>query len=71
MDWYRGPSVDQYIEKFTTEEDGHLAIENDILLGYDFFVSEGKYTAEQRDAWLNAHRVDNSVALAVKELLGR
>lgn len=48
---YRGPSVDQYIEKFTTEEDGHLAIENDILLGYDFFVSEGKYTAEQRDAW--------------------
>lgn len=71
MNWYRGPSVDQYIEKFTTEEDGHLAIENDILLGYDFFVSEGKYTAEQRDAWLNAHRVDNSVALAVKELLGR
>ena len=40
-------------------------------VGYDFFVSEGKYTAEQRDAWLNAHRVDNSVALAVKELLGR
>lgn len=69
MNWYRGPSVDQYIEKFTTEEDGHLAIENDILLGYDFFVSEGKYTAEQRDTWLNAHRVDNSVALAVKELL--
>ena len=71
MQWYRGPSVDQFLEKFTTEEDGHLAIENDILLGYDFFVSEGKYTAEQRDAWLSAHRVDNSVALAVKDLLGK
>lgn len=71
MNWYRGPSVDLFIEKFTTEADGHLAIENDILLGYDFFVSEGKYTTEQRDAWLAGNRVDNSVALAVKELLGR
>lgn len=69
--WYRGPSVDQYLDKFTTEENGNLKIVNDILLGYDFFVSEGKYTAEQRDTWLNGNRVDNSVALAVKDLLGR
>ena len=69
--WYRGPSVDLFLEKFTTEENGNLKIVNDILLGYDFFVSEGKYTAEQRDTWLNGNRVDNSVALAVKDLLGK
>lgn len=72
INWYRGPSVDEYIAKFTTVADnGLLEIENDILLGYDFFVSEGKYTTEQRDTWLNDHRVDNSVALAVKEMLGK
>lgn len=72
MDWYRGPTVDEYLDKFTTTDDnGYLTIENDILLGYDFFVSEGKYTAEQRETWLSDHRVDNSVALAVKDLLGK
>ncbi len=78
IQWYRGPSVDQYLEKFLgegREDEGAgrklLPIEEDILLGYDFFVSEGKYTAEQRNTWLKDARVDNSVALAVKELLGR
>ncbi len=78
MQWYRGPSVDEYLEKFLGEgrdDEGAgrklLPIEEDILLGYDFFVSEGKYTAEQRDTWLKDQRVDNSVALAVKELLGK
>lgn len=76
--WYRGPSVDQFLEKFTGEGAmdeavgrNLLPIEEDILLGYDFFVSEGKYTVEQRNTWLSDGRVDNSVALAVAELLGK
>ena len=78
MQWFRGPSVDEYIEKFTgegAEDEGAgrnlLPIEEDILLGYDFFVSEGKYTLDQRNQWLQDQRVDNSVAHAVKEMLGK
>lgn len=78
IEWYRGPSVDEFLEKFTGEGAMDeivgrklLPIEEDILLGYDFFVSEGKYTVEQRNAWLNDGRVDNSVALAVAEMLGK
>lgn len=80
MEWYRGSSVDEYIEKFTkaspddaglyTKRD-LLQIEKDVLMGFDFFVSEGKYTAEDRTKFLDDQRIDNSVALAVKEMLGK
>ena len=76
--WYAGPTVDEYIASFTTEGAydeaagrNLLPVEEDILEGYDFFVNEGKYTADQRAAWLADGRVNNSVALAVKEMLGR
>ncbi|HIS67077.1 MAG TPA: ABC transporter substrate-binding protein [Candidatus Scatomorpha merdipullorum] len=78
VEWYAGPTVDEFIERFTTEgeyneEAGRnlLLVEEDILQGYNFFLNEGNYTVEQRAAWLKDGKVDNSVALEVKELLGR
>ena len=80
MEWYRGSTVDEYIEIFTkTSPDDAglytsrdlLQMEKDILTGFDFFVSEGKYTPEDRTKFLDDQRVDNSVALAVKEMLGK
>ena len=76
--WYNGPTVDEYISKFTTEgayDEGAgrnlLVVEEEILNGYDFFVNEGKYTTDQRTTWLKDGKVDNSVAIAVKEMLGK
>ncbi|MBS6396630.1 MAG: ABC transporter substrate-binding protein [Clostridiales bacterium] len=80
MDWYHGPTVDEWIELFTktspddaglyTERD-LLQAEKDILVGLDFFISEGKYTNEDRTKYLDEQRIDPSVALAAKELLGK
>lgn len=77
-EWWAGPTVDEYIASFTTEgeEDASagrklLKVEEDILEGYDFFMSEGKYTEEQRAAWLNDGKVNASVAARVAELLGK
>lgn len=80
MNWYRGSTVDEFIALFTeTSPDDAglytsrdlLQIEKDVLSGYDFFISEGKYTADDRIAMLDNERVDNSVALRVKEMLGK
>lgn len=79
MQWYRGSTVEEYVELFThtaPDETGIytardlLDIENNLLVGYDFFVSEGKYTEADREQFLDENRVDNSVALRVAELLG-
>lgn len=80
MDWYRGPTVDEFINIFTeTAPDDAglytsrdlLKAERDILVGLDFFIAEGKYTNEDRTRYLDECRIDPSVALAVKELLGK
>ncbi len=80
MDWYRGPSVDEWIELYTkTSPDDAglytsrelLQAEKDILVGLDFFISEGKYTNEDRTRYLDDQRIDPSVAQAAKELLGK
>lgn len=80
MEWYRGPTVDEWIELFTkTSPDDAglyktrdlLQAEKDILIGLDFFISEGKYTNEDRTRYLDDNRIDPSVALAAKELLGK
>ena len=80
MEWYRGPSVDEWIALYTeTSPDDAglytsrdlLQAEKDILVGLDFFISEGKYTNEDRARYLDDQRIDPSVALAAKELLGK
>ncbi len=80
IEWYRCPTVDEYIELFTktspddaglyTERD-LLQAEKDILVGIDFFISEGKYTAQDRVDFLDNNRISNELALAVKDMLGR
>lgn len=80
MEWYRGPSVDEWISLFTeTSPDDAglytkrdlLQAEKDILVGVDFFISEGKYTNEDRERYLDDNRIDPSVAVAAQELLGK
>lgn len=77
VEWFAGPTLDEYLTSWTTEgeyneEAGRnlLLVEEDVLAGYNFFLSEGKYTAEQRAAWLADMKVDNTIALAVAELVG-
>lgn len=80
MEWYRGYSVDQFIDVFTKESKDAaglytkrnlLQIEKDVLSGFDFFVSEGKYTAADRNMILDQKRITNEVALKVKSMLGK
>jgi ABC-type nitrate/sulfonate/bicarbonate transport system substrate-binding protein len=80
MDWYAGPTVDEWIALYTeTSPDDAglytsrdlLEAEKSILVGLDFFISEGKYTNEDRTRFLDDQRIDPSVALAAKELLGK
>ena len=80
MEWYRGPSVDEWIKLYTeTSPDDAglytkrdlLQAEKDILIGVDFFINEGKYTNEDRERYLDDNRIDPSVAVAAKELLGK
>lgn len=80
MQWYRGPTVDEWIALYTeTSPDDAglytkrdlLQAEKDILIGLDFFISEGKYTNEDRARYLDENRIDPSVAMAVKDLLGK
>jgi ABC-type nitrate/sulfonate/bicarbonate transport system substrate-binding protein len=80
MDWYRGPTVDEWISLFTeTSPDDAglytkrelLKAEKAILVGLDFFISEGKYTNEDRTRYLDDQRIDPTVALKAKEILGK
>ena len=80
IDWYCCPTVDEYIKIFTeTSPDDAglytsrdlLQAEKDILVGIDFFISEGKYTPQDRIDFLDNNRISGEVALAVKDLLGR
>ena len=80
MQWYAGPTVDEFINIFTeTAPDAAgkytarelLKAERDILVGLDFFIAEGKYTDADRTRYLDECRIDPSVAMAVKEMLGK
>lgn len=52
--------------KYTTRD--LLQAEKDILVGMDFFISQGKYTEDQRNTILDGGLVDSSVALAAAKL---
>lgn len=79
MDWYRGPTTEEWIELYTkTSPDDAglytsrdlLEVEKDIMLGLDFFISQGNYSNEDRTQFLDDQRIDPSVALAAAEVLG-
>jgi hypothetical protein len=46
-----------------------MQAEKDILVGLDFFIGEGKYTPEDRVAYLDAGVISNVVANNAKTML--
>lgn len=80
IDWYRGPSMAKYIDLFTKKsaDDAKLytkrdliQAEKDILVGFDFFISQGNYSNDDRNKFLDNNQVDPSVALGVKDMLDK
>lgn len=80
VDWYRGPTMAEYIKLFTTKSPDDaklytkrdlLQAEKDILIGFDFFVSQGNYSNDDRNNFLNNNQVDPSIALGVKDMLDK
>lgn len=78
MDWYRGPSMAEYIKIYTTKSPDDAGLytkreliqaEKDILIGLDFFISQGNYKPEERTKFLDEGLIDPSVALGVKAML--
>lgn len=78
MDWYRGPTMAEFIDLYTLtspDEAGLytkrelLQAEKDVLVGLDFFISQGVYTPEERTRFLDIGLVDPSIALGVKDML--
>lgn len=78
MDWYRGPTTAEWIDIFTTVSADDLGLytdrdllqaEKDILVGLDFFIGEGKYTAEDRTSYLDDKVISDVVALGAKDML--
>ncbi|MDF2523522.1 MAG: hypothetical protein K0R31_1163 [Clostridiales bacterium] len=80
IDWYRGPSMAKYIDLFSKKSPDDaklytkrdlLQVEKDILVGVDFFISQGNYSADDRNKFLDNNQVDPSVAQGVKEMLDK
>ena len=80
MEWWRAPTVDEWIEIYTTTSPDDaglytsrdlLQAEKDVLVSVDFFISEGKYTNEDRTRYLDDERIDPTVAMHAKEMLGK
>jgi len=78
MDWYRGPTMAEYIALFTAKSPDDaglytkrdlLQAEKDILVGLDFFISQGIYTFEDRNRILDNGLIDPTIALGVKDML--
>lgn len=78
IDWYRGPSMAKYFDLYTAKSPDDaklytkrdlLQAEKDILVGLDFFISQGNYKPEERVKFLDNNLIDPSVALGVKKML--
>lgn len=76
LDYYRVPSLEECIEIMTKEEPDKegkytkrqvLKAENDLNYTMDFFISQGKYTDDDRNKILDNNLVDNSIALEVEK----
>lgn len=78
MDWYRAPDLAGSIDLMTrTSADAAglytkrelLQAEKDFLVGMDFFISQEKYKAEDRNKILDERLVDPSIAQEVKTMM--
>lgn len=80
MEWYRGPTMAEYINLYTSKSPDDaglytkrdlLQAEKDILIGLDFFISQGNYTVEERTKFLDDGLIDPSIALGVKDMMDK
>lgn len=80
IDWYRGPTMAEYFELYSAKSPDDaglytkrdlLQAEKDILVGLDFFISQGNYTVEERTKFLDENLIDPAVALGVKAMLDK
>lgn len=78
MDWYRGPTTAEWFELFSATSPDAAGLytardlfqaEKDILVGLDFFIGEGKYTAEDRVSYLDSQVITDVVAMGAKARL--
>ncbi len=78
MDWYRGPTVAEGLAIFTdtAPDDAGLYMsrdllqaERDVLVGLDFFISQGNYTVEERTKFLDDGLFDASVWHGIEKML--
>lgn len=78
MDWYRGPTMSKYFDLFTAKSADDaglyakrslLQAEKDILVGLDFFISQGNYSINDRNRFLDEGLIDPSVAIGTKQML--
>lgn len=78
MDWYRGPTMAEYIDIFTNEAPDAAGLftsrnliqaERDILVGLDFFISQGNYTLEERTSFLDQGLINPVIALGIRDML--
>jgi len=80
MKWYAGPTMGEAINLFTKTGDDDAGLyktrklfqaEKDILVGMDFFVSQNKYTAADRNKILDNKLVDPTVMQDIKAMLDK
>ena len=80
MEWYRAPFLKRSIDIMTEAAPDKAGVytkrdltqaEQDILVGMDFFVSQNKYTPEDRNKILDGRNVSPVIALEVKKMLER
>jgi sulfonate transport system substrate-binding protein len=78
MEWYAGPFLRQSIDIMTVatpDIDGLYKgrpltqAEREILTGMDFFISQNKYTAEDKEKILNNHLIDPAIAEEAKKVV--
>ncbi len=78
MDWYRGPTMAEYIDLYTNKSADDagkytkrdlLQAEKDILVLIDFFITQGNYSDEDREKFLDDGLIDPTIALGVKDML--
>ena len=78
MDWYRAPFLAKSVEimsTMTSPDDAKLytkrplkQAEKDILIGFDFMISENRYKPEDRTKMLDREFVDDKVALRAQAI---
>lgn len=78
MEWFAGPPLKKSIDIMTvatTDESGPYQgipltqAEREIFAGMDFFISQNKYSAEDKEKIIKSHLIDPAIAEAAKQAM--